>query len=61
MQEDFEGAWKDYVNLCKAGGSKSFLSLVKLANIDSPFEEETIISTAAKIKKWLDAIDDKKF
>jgi hypothetical protein len=35
--------------------------LVKLANIDSPFEEETIISTAAKIKKWLDAIDDKKF
>ena len=61
MQEDFEGAWKDYVNLCKAGGSKSFLSLVKLANIDSPFEEETIISTAAKIKKWLDAIYDKKF
>jgi M3 family oligoendopeptidase len=61
MQEDFEGAWRDYVNLCKAGGSKSFLSLVKLANIDSPFEEETIISTAAKIKKWLDAIDDKKF
>ena len=61
MQEDFEGAWKDYVNLCKAGGSKSFLSLVKLANIDSPFEDETIISTAAKIKNWLDSMDDKKF
>ncbi len=60
MQEDFDGAWKDYVTLCKAGGSKSFLSLVNLANLKSPFEEKTIIDTSAKIKTWLDNIDDKK-
>jgi hypothetical protein len=30
-------AWSDYVRLCKAGGSKSFLELVKLANLRSPF------------------------
>lgn len=61
MQVDFDAAWKDYVTLCKAGGSQSFLSLVKLANLQSPFEEKTMIDTAAKIKTWLDSVDDTKF
>lgn len=60
MQDNFSSAWEDYVTLCKAGGSQSFLSLVKLANLQSPFEENTIIETAAKIKAYLDSIDDTK-
>jgi len=38
-QENHASAWNDYVRLCKAGGSKSFLDLVKLANLMSPFEK----------------------
>ena len=35
---DHTSAWKDYMKLCAAGGSKSFLGLVELANLENPFE-----------------------
>ncbi len=53
-QTDFKGAWKDYVNLCKAGGSRSYFELLEIANLQSPFEEETIASVAGFVKEWLD-------
>jgi len=53
MQEDKESAWKDYLNLCKAGGSMSFLDLVKLANIKSPFDPKVFEEVANKINHWL--------
>ena len=31
--EDREECWKDYMNICKVGGTKSFLEIVKLANL----------------------------
>jgi hypothetical protein len=34
--------------------------LVTLANLQSPFEENTIVETASKIKAYLDSIDDTK-
>ncbi len=33
VREDREKAWEDYLRLCKAGGSKSFLELVELAEL----------------------------
>ena len=39
---DHKQAWGDYLRLCKAGGSRSFVDLVKLANLDSPFAAGTI-------------------
>ncbi len=56
-----EQAWKDYVNLCKVGGSHSFLELVKLANLTSPFESGCVESVVGDIKAWLDSIDDTRF
>lgn len=56
-----EEAWNDYLRLCKAGGSKSFLELVKLANLKSPFEDDCIKSVIDSIKNWLGSIDDTKF
>jgi M3 family oligoendopeptidase len=56
-----EEAWNDYLRLCKAGGSKSFLELVKLANLKSPFEDDCIKSVIDSIKNWLSKIDDTKF
>jgi len=53
MQEDRESAWQDYLNLCKAGGSMSFLDLVKLANIKSPFDPKVFEEVANKINNWL--------
>lgn len=61
MQENYDAAWSDYLRLCKAGGSMSFLELVKLANLKSPFEKETIKEVTEKIGAWLDGIDDSKF
>jgi M3 family oligoendopeptidase len=53
MQEDKESAWADYLELCKAGGSMSFLDLVKLANIKSPFDPKVFEEVATKINNWL--------
>ena len=53
-------AWPDYLTLCKAGGSKSFLELVKLANLNNPFETTTVQPVINEVKTWLEGIDDKK-
>jgi len=37
-----EQAWKDYLALCKAGGSTNYLNLLKLANLSVPFEEGSV-------------------
>lgn len=58
--EDRENAWSDYLRLCKAGGSKSFISLVKLANLISPFENGCIKSVIDHIESFLNSIDDTK-
>lgn len=46
MNENFEGAWKDYYELCCAGGSKNFLDLLPIAKVSSPFEESGFKATA---------------
>lgn len=56
-----EEAWKDYLRLCKAGGTAPFLELVKLANLKSPFEEGTVKSITGDILSHLNSINDAKF
>lgn len=60
-QEDHTSAWDDYVRLCKAGGSQSFLKLVELAGLRSPFEDGCVESVVGVIKQWLDSVDDSRF
>lgn len=60
-KEDYSAAFKNYVELCKLGGSLPFLELVKTTGLGSPFEESTIESAVSTIKEELDEIDDKKF
>lgn len=59
--EDKEAAWEDYNTLCKTGGSKSFLELVKLANLKSPFEDGCLADVVKPIQNYLDGVDDTKF
>lgn len=61
MREDRDKAWDDYVRLCKAGGSKSFLDLVELAGLDNPFVDGTINRVVKPLQDWLDNIDDSTF
>ncbi|CAN7453077.1 M3 family oligoendopeptidase [Rossellomorea sp. LjRoot5] len=58
MNEDREGAWDDYVSLCKLGGSRSFTALVEAAHLDSPFQEGTVKKVIEPIRQWLNGIDD---
>jgi M3 family oligoendopeptidase len=60
-RENRELAWSDYLRLCKAGGSQSFLELVKLANLRSPFEAGCLESVVDVIQEYLDSVDDKAF
>lgn len=57
-QENQEEAWKDYVRLCKLGGSYSFTKLVEEANLISPFENGCVESVVGMIQQWLDSVDD---
>jgi len=57
-RENHQLAWADYLRLCHAGGSQSFLELVKLAELDSPFQQGCIASVVKVIEEWLDGVDD---
>lgn len=57
-KDNKENAWTDYMNLCYAGGSKSFLKLVELANLKSPFGDGCIESVMHNIENWLNIVDD---
>ncbi|HMS35466.1 MAG TPA: M3 family oligoendopeptidase [Ignavibacteria bacterium] len=50
---DRDIAWKDYLDLCKAGGSRSFLDLLKIAKIDSPFDKKVIESIVKYCEEWI--------
>jgi M3 family oligoendopeptidase len=61
MQDNYQDAWKDYLELCKAGGSLSFLKLVDLAGLQSPFQAGTLENVAKNIEAWLEKVDDSAF
>lgn len=53
-----ENAWEDYMRLCKAGGSKSFLELLEIAHLSNPFEDLTLKRVVKPVSDWLNHIDD---
>jgi M3 family oligoendopeptidase len=57
-EKDFSSAWKDYLRLCQAGGSLTFLDLVKLANLQSPFNETATQEVMREVSAWLNKVDD---
>ncbi|WP_304969460.1 hypothetical protein [Romboutsia ilealis] len=59
IREDRENGWKDYLDICKVGGTKSFLEIVKIGNLISPFEDGCVESVIGTIENWLDNVDDK--
>ena len=51
-------AWADYLAICKVGGTKSFLEIVELANLVSPFEEGSLTEVVMAIEEELNKVDD---
>ena len=56
-EKDKGSAWKDYLTLCRAGGSLSFVNLVKLAKLNSPFEDGCLEDVVKYVEKWLEDFD----
>ena len=59
-RKNHQQAWADYYRLCRAGGSKTFIELLKVANLDNPFIDGTIKKTVKELKAWLDTFDKTK-
>ncbi len=56
--EDSQKAWTDYLALCNAGGSQSYLGLLKVANLRVPFEKGSVAEAVSYAKEiLLDAIE----
>ncbi|MCC0642790.1 MULTISPECIES: M3 family oligoendopeptidase [unclassified Clostridioides] len=58
MIKDKESGWNDYINICKVGGTKSFLDIVSIGNLYSPFNNDCIKSVIDDVKSWFDEIND---
>jgi M3 family oligoendopeptidase len=59
-QEDHSKALAEYIDLCKLGGSKSFVALLESARLENPFKAGTVKEIVKPIKAYLDGIDDTK-
>lgn len=59
--ENKEEAWKDYIKLCDIGGSKSFLQLLEVGNLQSPFENGCLAEVVKPIQEYLAQVDDSAF
>ena len=53
MHEDKTSAWNDYMNLCKVGGSKSYLETLAYANLSDPFKSGSVKKAISFAKEIL--------
>ncbi len=59
-QENHPKAVEEYIELCKLGGSKSFVDLVESAKLQNPFKDGTLEDIIVPLKAYLDSVDDTK-
>jgi len=55
MKQDRTAAWSDYLTLCKAGGSKGYLDLLKLARLSNPFAEGGVANAVSHVVEEVSA------
>ena len=60
-QHNPQEAWSDYLGLCQAGGSRSFLELVTIAGLQNPFADGSIAALLGPLTAWLDGVDDRQW
>lgn len=52
-REDHKKAWADYLNLCRCGGSMSYLETLRYADVSNPFEEGSVERAISVAKEEL--------
>lgn len=52
-QENHDSAWADYLNLCRCGGSMSYLETLRYANVSNPFEQGSVARAVDVAQKEL--------
>lgn len=57
MVEDQQAAWADYLRLCRAGGSLGYFDLLKLANLENPFEYGTVEKAVNAVVARIDELE----
>ena len=57
IQKDEANAWKHYMAYTVQGGSKTFVDLLKNADLVTPFDEACLRGVCETATKWLDAFD----
>jgi oligoendopeptidase F len=57
IQKDEADAWKHYMAYTEQGGSRTFVDLLKHADLKTPFDEECLKTVCAAAKQWLEAYD----
>lgn len=55
-----ETYWEDYLNICKVGGSKTFLEICELGHLVSPFKEGSLKEIIATIEDYLASISEEE-
>ena len=57
--DNFEEAFKGYINLCKLGGTKGYFDLLKESNLENPFNLDTIKWISEKVEKVIEEFEAK--
>ena len=57
IQKDRKGAWEHYMAYTKQGGSRTFVELLKNADLATPFDEECLKGVCETAKQWLNDFD----
>ena len=60
VQDNDPTMWQDYLDICKVGGTKSFLGILETAHLKSPFEKGSLKGVVETAKQYLDSVDDLK-
>jgi oligoendopeptidase F len=55
--EEWDNAWATYLHICRLGGSKSFLELLKEGELKSPFEDQILPELMKFILGWLEKME----
>ena len=56
-RENHEKAWATYYDLCKLGGSKSFVELLEAVGLENPFEQGSLNKIMPKLEKILKELE----
>ncbi|WP_304341482.1 M3 family oligoendopeptidase [Metaclostridioides mangenotii] len=51
----------DYKKMCAVGGSKSFVEIIEIGNLNSPFEKNALTKIINSVKFYLDAVNEEYF